>query len=295
MQYFVSAENSSYFYWQLELLIESFLMQGMEKSLVVALAENDDQKIMGYSHNLVKHDKKFMMSNEGRQNGYLPANRINAIRNLINHGVLELPFVMIHADMILKSPLVLSEYENQFGMIVNNFDDFSGDETLTIKEETDALVEVLAVERDVEAKDIPRIPFFSAPVVFNKPMEYVAEPFFSKVQMHEANLVAERGPKFPCERCAWELAVTECFQHFSIMGKLMSVPMMSEGETASFIHYRSGIPPVFHKKYFKYENGNYFSSAGPYETIMEHNPTQNTNYVQQVIRSYDRRHNRSIR
>ena len=49
MQYFVSAENSSYFYWQLELLIESFLMQGMEKDLVIGLAENEDQKIRGYS------------------------------------------------------------------------------------------------------------------------------------------------------------------------------------------------------------------------------------------------------
>ena len=291
MQYFVSAENSSYFYWQLELLIESFIMQGLEKSLVIALAENDDQKIMGYSYNLVKHEKKFMMSNEGRQVGYLPINRINAIRNLLDHGVLELPFAIIHADMILRTPLQLSEQEEQCGLVMNNFNESEQDDA-RVKEETDPMAERIAEEKEIGSKDMPRIPFFSYPAVFNKPMEYVAEPFFSNVHMYESKLLTDRGPGFPCERCAWEMGVTECFQHFSVSGKLMSVPMMYDGEATNFIHYKSGIPPVFHKKYFKYENGNYFSAAGPYETIMEHNPTQNTNYVHQVIRSYNRRHNR---
>jgi hypothetical protein len=52
------------------------------------------------------------------------------------------------------------------------------------------------------------------------------------------------------------------------------------------------VPPVFNKKFYQFNNGSFYSSQGPYETLMEHNPTVNTNYLQQVIRSYKRRYNK---
>lgn len=292
MQYFVSAENSSYFYWQLELLIESFVMQGLEKSLVIGLAENEEQKIRGYSSNLVRYGNKFMIPNDGRDKGYLPLNRINSIRYALAYGVLKFPFVMVHADMVLKNPVSLSEDDEKYGVILNNFDEFSAAESGLVGEELDSLRDKLVEERGVEADDITRIPYFSAPVVFNKPMEYVSDMFFSKVQAYEEQLMLSKGNNFPCERTAWEMALMESFQHFSIKGKFMAAPMVFDGEDLNFIHYKMGIPPVFHKKYFKYEQGVYYSSMGPYETIMDHNPTTNTKYVHQVIRSYNKRNNR---
>lgn len=292
MQYFVSAENSSYFYWQLELLIESFLMQGMEKDLVIGLAENEDQKIRGYSSNLVKYGTKFMIPNEGREAGYLPLNRISSVRYALATGALKLPFVMIHSDMVLRNPVSLSEDDARYGVVVNNFDDYPRKENEMVAEEVDLLVGRVAEDRKVDPKDITRIPFFSAPVVFNEPMEYFSDRFFGKVQAYELGLLERKGAGFPCERAAFEMTLAESFQHVGIKGMFMSAPMMYEGEDINFIHYRSGIPPVFHKKYFKYEQGTFYASMGPYETIMEHNPTVNTNYVQQVIRSYNRRNNR---
>ena len=286
MQYFVSAENSSYFYWQLELLIESFLMQGMEKQLVIGLADNEEQKIRGFSRNLVRYGNKFMITNEGRESGYLPINRINTIRYATGQGILKFPFVMIHADMILKKPIEISAEDNDYGIIVNNFDELAERETKLVGEEVDSLIERVAEERSFNKEEITKIPFFSAPVIFNKSMEYCSDTFFSKVQAHENDLITRKGAEFPCERAAWEMAISEAFQHFGVKGRFLSAPMMYEGEDVNFIHYRSGIPPVFHKKYFKYEEGTYFSSMGPYDTIMDHNPTVNTNYVQQVIRSY---------
>lgn len=292
MRYFVSVENSSYFYWQLELLIESFLMHGLEKQLVIGLAENEEQKIRGYSSNLVKYGIKFMIPNEGRELGYPPMNRIASIRYALAYGLLEFPFAMIHSDMILRNPIEISEADSEYGMIVNNFDDPPPNETKMVKDEVDSLAEELAKESSIKAEEVTRIPFFSAPVIFNKPMEYCSETFFSKVQSHENSLIQKMGSKFPCERAAWEMAIAEASQHFGVKGKFMAAPMMHDGEDFNFIHYKSGIPPVFHKKYFKYEGGVYYSSMGPYETIMEHNPTVNTNYVHQVIRSYNRRNNR---
>ena len=293
MQYFVSAENSSYFYWQLELLIESFIMHGVEDSLVIGLADNDEQKIRGFSFNLVKHENKFMIPNEGRTMGYLPLNRINAIRYALAYKVLKFPFTIIHADMVLKDPISLSEDDLKYGIVINNMNELPESETTLVKEEVDSFVDTLAEESKVDKKDILRVPFFASPAIFNKDFEQFSDPFFSKVQVHENRLISERGSNFPCERTSWEMALTEVSQYVGVKGKFMCAPMVYDNDEVNFIHYKSGIPPVFHKKYFKYEKETFHASAaGPYETIMEHNPTKNTDYVHKVIKSYVRRNSR---
>lgn len=292
MQYFVSAENSSYFYWQLELLIESFLMQGMEKNLVIGFSENHDQKIRGYSSNIVKYGTKFMVPNEGRESGYLPLNRISSIRYGLAKGMLNFPFVMIHADMILKNPVVLSEDDENFGMIMNNFDETDALEDAAVKARVEEFIKKMAEEKSVKAESVTRIPFFSAPVIFNTPIGSCSEVLFSKVHSYEKMLLDEKGPNFPCERTAWELSIAEGFQHFNAKGKFMAAPLVFGGEDFNFIHYRLGIPPVFHKKYFKFDGGFCYASAGPYEVLMDHNTTVNMNYMHQVIRSYNKRNNR---
>lgn len=274
MQYFLSVENSSYFYWQLEILIESFLMQGLEDKLVIGFAENENQKIKGFSSNIVKYCKKFICPNDGRKSGYLPLNRISSIRYAMAYKILNFPFVMIHSDMILKNPIKISEEDEKYGLIVNNFESPSEEEINLVKKEVDSRVK----------EDKNKIPFLAAPVVFNKSIEYCGDKFFSKVQFYENLLIKEKGVDFPCERAAWEIAIAEGHKHFGIKGNFMSAPMMYEVDNVNFIHYKSGIPPVFHKKYFKYDEGNF--STSPYDIIMEHNPTKNTNHVHNVIKSY---------
>jgi hypothetical protein len=292
MQYFVSAENSSYFYWQLELLIESFLMQGMEKNLVIGLSENHDQKIRGYSSNIVKYGTKFMIPNEGRDSGYLPLNRISAIRYGLGTKVLNFPFVMIHADMILRNPIVLSEDDEKFGIIMNNFEETDKLENEVVKSKVDEFIKKLAEERSVSEDSVTKVPFFSAPVVFNTPISPFSEVFFSKVHVYEKMLLEEEGSNFPCERTAWEFSIAEGFQHFSAKGNFMAAPLVFDGEDFNFIHYRLGIPPVFHKKYFKFDGSFCYAPSGPYEVLMDHNTTVNMNYMHQVIKSYNKRNAR---
>jgi hypothetical protein len=292
MQYFVSAENSSYFYWQLELLIESFLMQGLEKNLIIGLAENESQKIRGFSSNLVKYGNKFMHPNEGSERGYPPVNRALALRHAIAHKALKFPFVLIHADMILRNPVSIGEGEDNYGVIINNYEDFSAGEENSIKEEISPAIKRLCEERSIAEDELPVIPFFSAPVVFNSPFEYISETFFSKLHMNMLDILSKRDSSFPCEKAAWELTLAESSQHCSMKGKFLAAPLMFDDENINFIHYKNGIPPVFHKKFYKYEEGVYFTGQGPYDTIMEHNPTINTNYLHQVIRSYKRRNNK---
>ena len=292
MQYFVSAENSSYFYWQLELLIESFVMQGLENSLVIGLAENNAQKVMGFSSNLVRHPNKFSHPNEGSDQDYPPLNRAGSIRYALKYGILKFPFALIHADMILRSPIELSEDDEGYGIIINNYEETSESERAQVKEVVDSSLERIAVEREASTEEIPKIPYVSAPIVFNTPFEYISTDFFTKFQMNEMKILKDRGPKFPCERAAWEMTMMESFRHFGIKGKFMSASLLHGEEDVNFIHYKNGIPPVFNKKFYDFTQGTFFSGSGPYETILEHNPTVSTNFLHQVIRSYKRRNNK---
>lgn len=293
MQYFVSIENSSYFYWQIELLIESFLMQGLEDKLVIGIAENNSQKIKGFSGNLVKHPHKFMHPNDGKDLGYMPVNRINSLRTALVTGILKFPFTLIHADMILRNPVDdFKEEYKEYGVILNNFEDVNQVEVQKIKQEIKPSIEKLARERGVEVKDLPPVTFFSGPVVFRSPFEYFQNDFFSKLQINLLSILEKNGGDFPCEKAAWELTLIESFQHCGIRGDFLAAPLMHANENMNFIHYKNGIPPIFNKKFFKFDTPPYYVLTSPYDVILEHNPNINTNYLHQVIRSYKRRHNK---
>jgi hypothetical protein len=284
MQYLVSVENTSYFYWQLELLIESFAMKGIEDDLVVAVADNDSQKIGGFSANIIRHRNKFVHPNEGRRLGYLPINRIAAIRYAIASGMLKFPFALVHSDMVVRRPL--EDFGGEIpSVIVNNFDDIGTDEEL-VKKEMAADLQGLAESRGVEVKDLPVVPFFSAPIVFNGAFKSISDIFFARLQANLMTFLERRGPEFPCERAAWELTLAESFQYCRISGQFMSSSMTFDSDAADFIHYKTGMLPVFHKKFYRYEDGTYLVGQGPFETLMEHNPTVNTDFIQKVIKSY---------
>lgn len=294
MQYFVSVENASYFYWQLELLIESFNMLGLGDRLVVAMAENDSQKVGGFSSNIVRHANKFVHPNEGREKGYLPLNRVGAIRYALAYGALEFPFALVHSDMVVRRPL--EEPADELPCVVlNNFDDYPPSEEDVVKMEIGSDLDRLAAERGVERGDVPTVPFFSPPVVFNRAFGSISDVFFSRLQNNMISLLERRGASFPCEKAAWELTLTESFQHCSVSGRFMSAPLMFDSDTPSFIHYRTGIPPVFHKKFYRFEDGVYLAGQGPYETIMENNPTVGTDFLQRVVKSYSESRSRWFR
>lgn len=285
MQYFVSAENTTYFYWQLELLIESFNMLGIGDSLVVAMAENDSQKVVGFSANIVRHRNKFVHQNEGRESGYLPLNRVASLRYALANGILEFPFTLVHADMVIRSPV--SDPDDDIPTVVlNNLDESAESDAGPVGEEVSAGVLRLSEERGVPAGEIPTVPFFSPPAVFSKSFASLSDVFFSRLQTNMMSIFKRRGASFPCERAAWELTISESFQHCSVLGRFLSAPLLFDSDEADFVHYRGGIPPVFHKKFFRYGDGVQLVGQGPYETMMEHNPSVGTDFLQRVLKSY---------
>lgn len=98
MHYLVSAENTNYHLWQLQILIESFKKHNLLSHLTIALAVNDEPKIFPTPNipNLYFHE------NIGRKT-FLPMNKPYAILSLLNK--LPTPCTILSPDMILVKPI----------------------------------------------------------------------------------------------------------------------------------------------------------------------------------------------
>lgn len=290
MQYLVSVENNSYFYWQLELLIESFLMHGLQDNLLITMAENEEPKLRQYSKNLVKYCKKIIHPNVGKEKDFLQANRIYAIRQAFYAGDIDLPFSVIHADMVLKNPI--ENYNKQTDIVLNNYS--LSDSKLSIDFiENQGILDRLVDEKiiDNEAKEeLKKLPF-AMPIIFNESLdrEFLLK-FFDKLTINLQDLITtkKQQKEFPIERTCWMQTLMESVGFYSISSSFLSTELMNtDNLDAPFIHYKYGIPPIFNKKFFKFEHGKYFE--GPFELLLEYNPTSNTDFVQEVIKSYLKR------
>lgn len=112
MQYFVSIEKKSYFYWQIELLIYSFKRYSMEDQLVIAIADTDQPSAI--PRNLSKCNY-FLHKNYGKEYGYLQMNKPLSILEAKSRGILRNPFVILEPDMVLFEPIQEIFKEDVFG------------------------------------------------------------------------------------------------------------------------------------------------------------------------------------
>src|SRR5208283_4673566 len=114
MEYFVSAEDTSYHHWQLELLIESFKAHNLQEKLVIAVASNPEEKLIDFTANLKTTKRIFMHDNIGRKRGFLPLNRPYSLFAAVSQGLVKLPVTLIDPDMILTTPVPAPKENIQF-------------------------------------------------------------------------------------------------------------------------------------------------------------------------------------
>lgn len=298
MQYLVSVENSNYFYWQLELLIESFLMHGLQDSLVISMAENDSPKLSGYSKNLIKYGKKIIHANVGKERDFLPANRFYSIHRLLESGDLNLPFCVIHSDMLLKNPI--DKYNKETDVVINNYDVYKN--TLTVDYIKNSSVKENLIKegflKGTEDEDrvdeiideaIENFPY-SMPIIFNESIgKELMLKFSEKLVVNLEELIKTKNQKqFPIEKTCWTYTFLESLGRYTASGEFLTCELAhAENLDVPFIHYKNGIPPVFNKKFFKFEQGKYYE--GPYEILVQNNLSENTEYMIQIIKSYMKR------
>jgi hypothetical protein len=282
MQYVVSIENNNYHYWQIELLIESFIIQGLQDNLFITIAENSEPKFGGFSKNLISHEKKIIHENYGQEKKYKPANRIYSLRNLVYSGLLEPPFTILHPDMVLINPIE-NCIDSSFDLLINNYDYPEDDFIKNCLEKNNLDIDLSNIDEKIK-KEFK----FNMPIVFNESINKdVLSKFFDKLCINLEKLLEEyKDPSLPLERTCWTNTVLELSKFCSLQGCPMTSELFDKNDcTTSFIHYNRGIPPVFYKKSFFYDF-RFRNSFDPYETLLENNFTKNTNLLCKIIKSY---------
>jgi hypothetical protein len=257
MQYFVSIENCFYFRWQIELLLHSMKLAGLENQLVVACAEFENKKL--------KYPNVFYHENVGRKNNYLPINKIYSIKYALENKLLTTPFVVIDPDMVMKDPIPNFELNTADCSEYLNYD---------------KLLKIGYCEKDLGCKQNW------------KPGSYV---YFIKQHQNEIiNKSLEKLYSFLNKDLQnvdrWQIemvAVASCFsEHNATIKKLSS--MLYDDETSNFVHYTGGYGPYFKK--FNYNNLRDITfdyAYYPYKAILEITPNnQNIKILQSITNDF---------
>jgi len=254
LKYFVSIENTSYFGWQIELLIQSFKRLRLEDDLVIGIADNPNPVVQKYTRNLLAHKNKFVHPNQPLKG----LNKFYALMTATEMNLLPKPFIVLHPDMVLIKPV--KEFEEDFLIQPEPFYDSI---------------------RDHLSYSLP----MGNIIGINK---NVSDVIFRNAYVHFKNL-SETGHDFKWEIGAWMQAVYEEIvqKERSVKAALLEQPLLHTSLDANFIHYKYGIPGIFAKKQFTYdENMLALDYCDPLEAITMNNSTKSIDLLCRVIEFY---------
>jgi len=273
MNYFVSIENTNYFRWQIELLIESFKMLDLQDNLIIAVAANDEPALKDYSRNFISHQSKFVHNNIGAERNCLNLNKIYAITSAIQNNLLKMPFMLIHPDMMIMKPYYHNHEEN---LIFDQNNMFETENVIAIKNK---LFSQLA-----EGQQPPAWVSLGNCMSFNN----IEKEFFLDVAQNMEYLhKTHPESKGKIENAAWMIALYKHHSKIKLRRDFLESPLFSNDINSCFLHYKHGLPPKFNKRFFPMKPPRYESYGGsPYEVLLNNNPTKLTAFAQKVVNSY---------
>lgn len=277
MDYLVSAENTTYHWWQLELLIESFQAHSMEDNLVIAFATNDGPKHQEFFKNLRHHKRLFYHDNHGRECGYLPINKAHAAHLACNYQAIKQPFCIIEPDMLLVKPV-----EDVTGICFQYNPAFTIDHVehngLNIREDVQRIIR----EHNLLEKDL-WLPLGSVYTFKNVPAD-----LFTRAIHWTERFISDKT-WWHAGKVGWAMAMLDYSGSVPLRGHYtMEMTLIDHNCDHNIIHYTNGLPPVWSKHMYKYQPPDDLCMGGPtpFDVILEHNPTSSTNYLQKIIRNY---------
>lgn len=284
MDYFVSAEDTAYHHWQLELLIESFKVNNLADRLVIALAETNEDKSVDFTANLRTFERIFTHENIGRKRGYLPMNRPYSLLAALEQRVIEQPFTLIDPDMLLVAPIPLRK-ENVTFQLNPLFTSDAVEPNLPIRKHVREILKLRKVEDSeinywiplgsvMTFNDVPRD-------FFNRAVEWTEILEFARQKEHPGK------SWWPTEKAAWVMSLLEYHGHLTYKGVYeYEMNLLDNNMANHFVHYTHGLPPVFSKYHYRYNSPEGFAMGDLFEVFLTNNPTSTTNYARQIVQSF---------
>ncbi len=279
MEYFVAIQNSFYFHWQIELLIESFKLQGLQDKLWIAISDHDKLVSSNCTRNLLEHPNKMLFKCD-LENQFL--HPLHALYSALVSKQLKQPLTIIHSDMIMVEPL-----EVPITNLVFSADYYWQD-----------LVRKDNIEIKTLLSDIEKIKSDLA----DHPVKLDLLPMGGIVQCRDLPLgfferLLQWGSRLSqkldkahwkyVHRLAWMFTFYDYLGGVSFTGKNLESTMIDDS-VYSFVHYSFGLPPVFTKKYFKEYDPDLSLNLhkDPLEAMIQNPVTKTCQKINTVINSY---------
>jgi len=279
MDYLVSAENTPYQQWQLELLIESFKYHNCEKDLLVCLAESDAPTHPLFWRNIATHQRIQGHENIGKIRGYKGLNALYDLAWAVHSKWITQPFAYIPTDVVLKNKLDI-QLQSEFSEVV-----FSPSPFFTLESAEEAVGpfwEVTNKNRaDYETAWIPLGPI----MVFNK----IPEDFFDRaIVLAEKLALQQLLNKQPIwehtATLAWAMNLSDFVGQLLLRGDYTLTMTMLDSSNSPFVHYEHGLPPVFNKTMFQYAAPDFVSFGDPFEVLAENSPTESAHFISELAK-----------
>lgn len=249
MNYFCSIENTTYFHWQVSLLIQSFIEKNLQDKLLIAVAESDT-KDFPYGKILSNHKRKFLHKN------YNQFNLTNTLIYALENSLIEQPFCVLNPDMILINEPILEagvSASKEYSLEVDEINESILDYKTKIEEKSNITLPSLPLGDVVGFKDLP-ISFFKR----------IQENIITLIKMNKTNL--------------WKTALlmTIYEQFTTVHLNIKEHTLLHNNLDCNFINYKHGIPNVFHKKF-------HAQTFLPYQMLLNNNISVVTNYIGNLI------------
>ena len=279
MDYLVSVENTPYYHWQLELLIESFKRHSCEDNLLICLAASDASANPMFWKNLPEHKRIQGHENIGKIRGFGPLNNLYSIMWANQFDWIKQPFASIPPDVVLYKPLTI--YFSDYPEII-----FSPSPFFTVDAAEDAVGPFWELSQKEKAfYEQSWIPMGSI-TLFNNIPAYIFERttiLAEKLALYQ--LLDGREIWEHTDKLAWAMNLADFIGQIKFTGDYsLSMTMLNEGDSP-FIHYEHGLPPVFNKTMFQYSPPNFVSFGDPYAILAENSPTQSAHFISQLAQT----------
>lgn len=281
MEYFVSIENTPYYHWQIELLIESFKKQNRQKDLLVALAEANAPIQSLFWKNIQNHDRIYAHANIGNIRGFEPLNKIYSLAWAVKYNLIKQPFAYIQSDLVLRNPLEIPFLNQTVPEIV-----FSPCMFFTADEVEEKAGNIWPWMQKTKAEyETTWIPIGSVTVFNNVPMEVFDRAVYlcETLCVHQ---LEKNGKIWPLtDRLAWALNLSDFSDQIMLRGDYSLTSTMLGSDNSPFIDYEHGLPPVFNKLMFSFAPPAYTSFGDPFVVLAENAPTPNAYYISQLAQA----------
>jgi len=284
MDYIVSAEDSPYYHWQLELLIESFKKHGLQDRLLIALAASDLPREPDFTRHLNRHPRILYHDNMGRRRGYPYLNKPYAVSTAVSQKKISQPFTVIEPDMVMYWPLEAEKEPLAFQ--VKHFFNLE-----LVEQHVPNIREYIEMGTGQQSLWLPIGSVYS----FNGVPDDLFGRVISWAEMlafdhYKAQTDAKQPVSFwrYLERAGWVLAFLDYLKYLPYKGShTYEMSLLDHDAIHNFVHYSSGQPPVFSKSLFRFEPPVYFAAASsPFAALVQETPTSSAFFMKQIVESY---------